>query len=115
MPLQFYADEHLHGAIVRGLRRRGIDILAAVEDGRSGYPDDEIVERATTLNRLVVTHDKDYLKIAAELESQGMEYSGIVYLTPDGVTIRTAILDLELIALAGDASEFRNRVNFLPY
>jgi Domain of unknown function (DUF5615) len=42
--VRFYADENVNGAIVRGARRRGVDILTAVEDGYEGKPDPEIMD-----------------------------------------------------------------------
>jgi hypothetical protein len=34
--IKFYTDEHVSGAVVRGLRQRGVDVLTLVEAGMLG-------------------------------------------------------------------------------
>lgn len=114
MPLGFYVDEHVSGAITLSLRKRGVNVLTAQDDGFDGRPDEKILDRATNLDRLVVTHDDDYLAIAADRDARGIPYSGVVYLIPHRVTIRIAVDDLELIAGAGGMDEFKNRVTYIP-
>jgi hypothetical protein len=48
-------DHHVHSGITKGLRRRGIDVLTAGEDGRASVPDEVLLERATELGRVVFT------------------------------------------------------------
>lgn len=47
MSVRFYMDEHVHGAVTSGLRRRGVDVLTAQEDGQTGADDDSLLDRAT--------------------------------------------------------------------
>ncbi|MBS0267038.1 MAG: DUF5615 family PIN-like protein, partial [Planctomycetes bacterium] len=47
MTLALYMDQHVQAAITEGLRRRGIDVLTAHEDGFDRHSDAAILERAT--------------------------------------------------------------------
>ena len=40
-------DVHIPQAITEQLRRRGVDVLTAIEDGATELPDEELLERAT--------------------------------------------------------------------
>ena len=40
-------DVHIPQAITEQLRRRGVDVLTAIEDDATELPDDELLERAT--------------------------------------------------------------------
>ena len=44
---KLYMDEHVPSAITEGLRRRGVDVLTAQEDGRTGEDDPELLDRAS--------------------------------------------------------------------
>jgi Domain of unknown function (DUF5615) len=49
MSLAFYMDEHVPRSITAGLRLRNIDVLTVQEDGRTGFPDPQVLDRATEL------------------------------------------------------------------
>ena len=44
---KLYMDEHVPSAITEGLRWRGVDVLTAQEDGRTGEDDPELLDRAS--------------------------------------------------------------------
>lgn len=46
MTLALYTDHHVNAAIVEGVRRKGIDVLTALEDGSDRRSDEEILKRA---------------------------------------------------------------------
>jgi hypothetical protein len=46
-------DVHAPSGITRALRRRGVDVLTAQEDGASRFSDPDLLDRATELNRIV--------------------------------------------------------------
>lgn len=52
-----YFDHHVPAAVVDGLRRRGVDVLTAFEDGYHEKPDDELLTRATALDRILFSQD----------------------------------------------------------
>ena len=48
-------DVHVPAGIVRALRRRGVDVLTAQEDGAARLSDPALLDRATVLGRMVFT------------------------------------------------------------
>ena len=80
--VEFYFDEHIAGAVAKGLRRRGIDVLTLAEAGKLGADDEEHFSFAHEQRRVVVTHDDDFLRLAAAWP----DHSGVVY-GPQGRTI----------------------------
>jgi len=112
--IAFYLDAHIPRAIALGLRMRGIDVLTAQEDGAAMFSDAELLDRATTLGRVLFTFDGDLLAEAAKKQRLGQPFSGVVYAHPLRVTIGQCIHDLELVAKAGEPEDLRNQVLFLP-
>lgn len=45
MALGLYMDVHIPRAITTGLRKRGIDVLTAQEDGAVELPDEDVLSR----------------------------------------------------------------------
>lgn len=78
MAVSFYLDEHIPRAITNGLRLRGVDVLTAQEDGRSGASDADLLDRATELGRILVTFDDDLLTEAATRQRSGESFSGVI-------------------------------------
>lgn len=114
MSLAFYMDENVHGAITLGLRLRQIEALTVPEDDREGLPDPLVLDRATELNRLLFTQDRDLLIEATKRQSEEIYFGGVVYAHQLMISIGDCIRDLEIIAKAGLPEEFVNRVQFLP-
>jgi len=112
--LRLYMNHHVRSAITQGLRRRGVDVLTAYEDGAAEFDDERLLERAAELDRVVFTHDDDFLGIADRWQQAGRLFPGLVYANQLSVTIGKAIGDLELIAKTSDSEELRNKVQFLP-
>lgn len=59
--IRYYTDEHVAKAVIRGLRRRGVDVLTAPEADMLQAPDGEHLRLAATQGRVVVTQDDDFL------------------------------------------------------
>ena len=57
-------DHHVPSAITAGLRKRGVDVLTAEEDGSARLDDDPLLNRATSLGRVLFSQDQDLLAIA---------------------------------------------------
>ena len=68
-------DVHVPHAITRGLRRRGVDVLTAQEDGATEMLDPDLLDRAASLGRILFTRDQDLLAIAASRLGQRTTYS----------------------------------------
>jgi predicted nuclease of predicted toxin-antitoxin system len=61
--LGLVADEKVHPEVVEALRRQGFDVLN-VKSGWIGSTDLEILRRAFAENRIVLTQDSDFGKLA---------------------------------------------------
>ncbi len=115
MSVTFYMDQHVPRAITIGLRRRGVDVLTAYEDGASAFADPVLLDRASALGRILFTQDEDLLAEATERQRNSIPFSGVVYAHQLEVSIGDCVRDLELIAHAGEPEEFANRVQYLPF
>jgi len=114
MSLGLYMDVHVHSAITRGVRLRGVDVLTAQDDGSRRLSDPELIDRATELNRVMFSQDRDMLIQAAARQRAGQFFTGIIYADQLGITIGRCINDLELIAGVYDPSDMANQVQRLP-
>ena len=112
--LAFYFDHHVPGAIMSGLRQRGIDVVTAWDDGRAKLPDEPLLSRATELNRILVTLDKGFHRIAKRWRTSGREFAGIVYGIQERINVAQSIEYLEIFAHVMTTDEMRNRIEYLP-
>lgn len=76
MPVPLYMDVHVPQAITDQLRRRGIDVLTAIEDGCSEASDEELLERARELARVVFTQDIRFKALAEDWQRDGRPFAG---------------------------------------
>ena len=72
-------DVHVNAAITAGVRRRGIDVLTAQEDGSRRFADERLLERATALQRVLFSQDDDFLTIARNQQLSAVVFSGLIY------------------------------------
>lgn len=107
-------DVHVRRAVADGLRLRTVDVLTAQEDGAAELEDSELLDRATSLGRVVFTHDKDFLREGVERQRLGQSFAGIVYGHQIEVTVGQCLHDLEIIATAGDAADVESQIIYLP-
>ena len=112
--VRLYMDVQAHGAITRGLRLRGVDVLTAQEDGTGEMADDQLLDRATALQRVVFTQDEDFLAEANQRQTSGQPFGGVIYIHQFKTVIGQCVNDLEAIAFASDPEEYANRVLYLP-
>ena len=114
MPNALYLDQHVPRSITVGLRLRGVDVIAAYEDGASQLQDRDLLDRAGELGRVLFTQDDDLLAEAAKRQKEGVHFRGIVHAHQLRVSIGACIHDLEVIAQAGEPEGLINRMQFLP-
>ena len=114
MSLALYMDEHVHMAITIGLRFRDVDVLTVQEDNRTGTPDPILLDRAIELGRVMFSQDRDFLIEAQRRQTEGINFSGVIFARQSRVLIGNCIRDLEIIAKVGNLEEFANRVQYLP-
>jgi hypothetical protein len=115
MAIAFYMDVHVPGAITDQLRRRGIDVLTAIEDGADQLPDDAVLQRANDLGRIVFTQDIRFKALAEQWQQQNRPFAGLLFGHQLGGTIGTYVKNLELIGLASESAEWRNSIGHLPF
>jgi len=114
MAIGFYMDVQVPYPITLGLRLRGVDVLTAQEDAGGQLEDNELLDRSTQLNRVLVSFDGDLLVEATERQRTGTFFSGIVYGHQLRISIGQCVKDLELIAEASELTDLENRVEYLP-
>ena len=107
-------DVHVPAAITAGLRRRQIDVLTSQEDGSDRWPDDSLLERATSLSRIFFSQDDDLLAVAAQWQQQGKQSAGVIYAHQMSAGIGTLVNDLELVLSCCTAAELADRATYLP-
>lgn len=115
MPIPFYMDVHVPQPITDQLRHRGVDVLTAVEDAAKELPDDEILERARELGRVVFTQDIGFKALAEDWQRHGRQFAGLVFGHQLRGTIGQFVKDLELIARASESDEWLDTVGYLPF
>jgi hypothetical protein len=110
-PVQYFLDQHVHGAVPGGLRKYGVDVLTAQEAGRCGLSDADQLAFATAQERVVVTYDADYLALAAG----GVTHAGVAFCDASRYRNRVGALIQMLVLLHGvsDRDAMKNRVEFL--
>lgn len=110
----FLMDHHIRLEITEGLKRRGIDVLTAFEDGSYKLDDESLLARATSIDRILVSQDQDLLIIAARWQRIGRDFAGVVFAVGQDVDIGGTIEYLELLDRVLLPEEMRNRVEFIP-
>jgi hypothetical protein len=111
--VRFYMDAHVPGPITKGLRNRGVDVLTAQEDRRDNADDSMLLDRATALDRVLVSMDKDFRKLVAHAQASGRHISGVIAISRK-LSYRQCIDDLELVAKCSDPQEWEDRMTPLP-
>ena len=115
MPLALYMDVHVPRAITNGLRRRGVEVITAQEDGSAELDDPPLLDRATELNRPLYTQDDDLLAEARRRHKAGESFGGVIYSHQLRSPVGKCIDDLELIAKTFEPDDLKDRVEFIPF
>ncbi len=111
--LPLYMDHHVHAGITRELRARGVDVVTAYEDNHHEVDDTTLLDRASTLGRVLFSQDEDLLREAALRQAQGVPFAGVIY-AQQSVHIGRIINDLEIIVQAGVVEDTVNDVIYVP-
>ncbi len=108
-------DVHVPQAITSQLRRRGVDVLTAIEDDAATLTDEELLERARRLGRVLFTQDIRFKALAEDWQRQGKPFAGLLFGHQMRGTIGQFVRDLELIAMASSPEEWLDTVEHLPF
>lgn len=106
--LCYYLDEHIPPAVEEGLQHRGVAVRTVKGAEMLGASDKEHLAFARKKNYVLVTHDDDFLRLAAE----GISHSGIVYI-PRERSIGETIRGLRGLADVFVEEEKDDRIEFL--
>ena len=107
-------DHNVHGAITRGVRLRGVDVLTAEEDGSHAIPDDELLRRSTELGRVLFSQDSDLIREARLSQEREKLFAGVIYAHQLNVTIGVCVRDLSDLAIHLEPDDMANQLLFLP-
>ena len=107
MAVALLLDEHIPLPLANALRTHQIDTVHLIEASWRGVSDEELLTRATTQRRAVVTADvRDFLRLADAWGRLGRRHAGIVLVPqplPIGELLRRIVArlaDWELTPLA---------------
>jgi hypothetical protein len=114
---KFLADEDLRFEIVLALRRleTRMEILTAVESGYGGLTDHEVLQFASDAKLLVVSHDVNTMKAAAESRISSGEIMRGLFLVPQSRATRPVVQSLHLIWSHSSAEEWEGQIIYLPF
>jgi 3'-phosphoadenosine 5'-phosphosulfate sulfotransferase len=112
--VRLYMDVHIprgDHARAPSARHRRPDGL---EDGARRFLDDQLLDRATELGRVLFTEDDDLLAEAARRQRMGESFARVIYIQERNVRIEACVDNLQLIAEAMTPQEMANWVQYLP-
>ncbi len=107
--MRFHLDEHVRGAIARGLLARGIDVTTSVDAGLLGAPDEEQLAYALAQQRVIYTNDRDFLDFA----HSRIHHAGIVYSHRQAASVGEVIRYLCFLDEVLTADDMIDRVEYL--
>jgi hypothetical protein len=114
--VRFLADADLSKVIVSGVLRKepSIDFLTASAAKLGRMTDLEVLALAAAGKRILVSHDVGTMPgHFAAFRKAGKQSSG-VFLVPQTAPVRMIIDDLLLVWSVSDASDWENRLTWLP-
>lgn len=114
MSIGFYMDVNVRAEITSQLRIRQVDVLTSEADGTRRLSDAHLLDRATSLGRVLFMRDADLLVEAVMRQRNGFTFAGVVYAHQISVSIRQCVDELELIAKVSNRHDWINRVEYLP-
>jgi predicted nuclease of predicted toxin-antitoxin system len=107
--IRYYLDENVPVVIADQLRRKGIDVVTVRDIGRLGDSDENHLKRSTEMDRVLCTHDQDFLRLAVA----GEQHTGIVFGLQDTHTIGDWVRGLELIHAILTVEDMVNHIEYL--
>jgi hypothetical protein len=114
--LRLVTDEHVHGGIIRGLRRRvpGLDMVRVQDVALAHTPDAQILAWAATEGRIIITRDVNTMIGSAwDRVKAGESMPGVLALR-ENFAIGQAIDDICLMAECYTEDEMSNQVRYIP-
>ncbi|MGD9858342.1 MAG: DUF5615 family PIN-like protein [Planctomycetaceae bacterium] len=91
-------DENIDSDVVQFLRNDGFDVVDVYECGLNGATDSEILARAFSEGRVVLTHDRDFGTLCV---LAGQDAIGIIYMRPGHIDPQFTVGSLKVLLNAG--------------
>lgn len=109
MPLAFCFDECVQVVIARQLKRHGIGAVTAHDLEELGDEDPNHLQRATDQNRVLVTYDDDFVKLARQIN----EHASIVFVPNIYRRIGIVVRELRKLQVMYSQPDLRNLLFYL--
>lgn len=115
MKVRFQADADLNHTIVRAAVRKepAIDFRSAVDAELRGVADRDVLARAASAGRVLVTHDAKTMPYEFGTFVQRGRSPGLI-VVPQHLPVSVAAEELVLVWLATEAAEWTDRICWLP-
>lgn len=115
MRVSFQADADLNHTIVKATQRYdpAIDFRSAHAAGLVALSDQEVLTRAASAGRLLVSHDRKTMPGHFANFVEHSRSNGVI-IVPQKLAISSVVEDLVLIWAASEAEEWINRIQVLP-
>ena len=114
MSLLLYADHNISHDIIRGLRALGFDVLSARDDGTDREPDMPLFERAVALDRIFLTNDRDFFRVARRWWDEHRSFPGIIRVRQNAASVGELIEHIAILVGTSTADEFRDQIRIVP-
>ena len=116
MKVRFQSDADFNEEIVSGVLRRepAVDFQTAEEAQLRGLPDSEVLARAASEGRILVSHDRRTMPRHFADFIQQRTSPGVVIIS-QRVSVRRAIEELLLVWEASEGEEWVNLIAELPF
>jgi hypothetical protein len=111
--LKGYADEHVVFALVEALRRRRMDVVRAQDRGREEADDADLLDEALADERVMLTNDTDFLRLAAERAAIQQRFAPIFFWPQQRRSIGQLVRSIIREASRHDYGSACSRVFFL--
>jgi hypothetical protein len=113
--IRFQADAGLRGVIIQAILRLEptIDFRTAHKANLAGLDDDKVLAVAAEDGRVLVTHDRKTMPYHFAQFIDRRTSPGVI-VVPQDMTVVAAVDELLLIWAASEASEWSNRICYLP-
>jgi hypothetical protein len=114
--LRFLTDEDFDGRLTSALLARvpGLDLVRVQDAGLMHAPDPDILARAASQDRIVLTHDRNTMTgFASARVNAGQPMPGLFVVDRQG-SFGQVLSDLEAMAGASEIDEWRDQIIFVP-
>ena len=106
---RFHLDENVNPALALALRQHGVEVTTSAEQELLTAGDDDQLTFATSQQRVLVTHDRDFLRMA----SQGTHHAGVAYCGQRKYALGDLMRALVALWASTTAEAMVNQVEFL--